>query len=282
LSGANPHPISCVAAVAALLTASSAAGQPRPLPIETPEGVGAGNVRVQAGVDYARDVRFTLSGLRGNLWRIALIGVDVGLGDIADLEISGGLRDHLAITSRMPAPLSGVLELSDPDSTGAFDDIIMGTKITILHERAGSPGVAVRLATRLPNAKHPSGLGQDTTDFFVSGIVAQSIAETRIIGNLGVGVLGDPLQGDRRVRSWLYGLSAARVVASDIEAVAGLDGRTGPTQPGLESRAVAWIGVARTRGALRLEVDLTVGLTDRDGNVGFATTAGFTFHAFNP
>ena len=198
------------------------------------------------------------------------------------MEISGGLRDQLAITSRMPAPLSSVLQLNDPASTGAFDDLVMGTKITLLHERAGAPGVAVRLATRLPNAKHPSGLGQDTTDFFASGIVTQSIAETHIVANLGIGVLGDPLQGDRRVRSWVYGLAAARVVAPEIEAVAGIDGRTGPVQPGLESRAIARVGVARSRGGLRLEAHLTFGLTDRDGNVGFAAAAAYTFHAFNP
>src|SRR5262249_50039884 len=231
---------------------------------------------------YARDARFTLSGLEGQLWRVALISLDAGLSDVADLELSGGFRDHLAITSRMPAALSNVLRLSDPDSTGAFDDILIGTKVSVLREQAGVPGIAVRVLTRLPNAKHPSGLGQDTTDFFASAIVAHTLASALVVGSAGVGVLGDPLQGNRRVPSFLYGLAVTRSLAPGVDAVAGFDGRTGRAEPGLESRAIARVGVARTRGAVCLEADLTSGLTDRDGNIGFAVSATFTFHGFNP
>jgi hypothetical protein len=265
-----------------VLVTSEAGGQQRPLPTEAPEGVGTGNVRLQAGVDYTRDVRYTLSGLQGNLWRIALLRLDVGLSDIADFELSGGLRDHLAITSITPAPLSGALQLSDPASTGAFDDIIIGTKIRLLAEQSGRPGFAVRLATRLPNAKHPSGLGQDTTDFFGTVIASQSISEIRFIESLGLGILGDPLQGTRHVKSFLFGASATRVVGVGVDATVGIDGRTGPDEPGLESRAIARAGVARTQGPTRIEADLTLGLTKRDGNVGFAVNASFRFHAFNP
>src|ERR1700730_1921636 len=74
------------------------AAQQRPLPTEMPNGVGAGNVAVQLGVDYARDVRFPLSGLEGNLARVGLVRFDVGLSDIADLDLSGGVRDRLMIT----------------------------------------------------------------------------------------------------------------------------------------------------------------------------------------
>jgi hypothetical protein len=269
-------------ALIVLIVTSSAAGQQRPLPLETPEGVGAGNVRLQAGVDYTHDARFTLSGLQGNLWRVALIGVDVGLSDIADLELSGGLRDHLGITSRTPAALSDALQLTDPTSTGAFDDIVIGTKLALLREQAGRPGVGIRVATRLPNAKHPSGLGQDTTDFFSSVIVSQSFGGTRVIGNVGLGLLGDPLQGNRRVKSLLYAVSGTRTVAAGGDAIAGVDGRTGPAEPGLESRAIARAGVARAQGAALLKAEVTFGLTSRDGNFGFAASASFTFHAFNP
>jgi len=264
------------------LAISPAAAQQRPLSIEEPEGVGAGNVRLQAGVDYARDARFTLSGLGGNLWRFALLKVVVGVSRIADVELSGGLRDHLSIASATPAPLSGALQLMDPTSTGAFDDIIIGTKVRLLAEQPGRPGLAVRVATRLPNAKHPSGLGQDTTDFFSTLIASQSVKETRFIENLGIGILGDPLQGHRHINSFIFGASVMRTVAAGVEAIAGVDGRTGPDEPGLEARAIARAGVARTQGPTRIELDLTLGLTNRDGNVGFVVNASFRFHAFNP
>src|SRR5580704_16643783 len=121
--------------------APTALGQQRPLPAEGVDGVGAGNVALQVGADYASDVQFTLSGLQGNLWRVGLVRIDVGLSQIADFELSGGLRDRLAITSTKPAVLSGLLRLSDPTSTSAFDDIIVGTRIRVWADAADRPGV---------------------------------------------------------------------------------------------------------------------------------------------
>jgi hypothetical protein len=272
----------CCVAVSFILAGANvrpAGAQQRPIPIEAIEGAGAGNVTLQTSVDYTRDARFTLSGLEGNLWRVGLFRIDVGLSSIADFEISGGPRDHLQILSKTPAVLSGRLRLTNPTSTGAFDDFIVGTKIRLLGERSGMPGVAFRVATRLPNAKHPSGLGQDTTDFYSSLLVGQSVSATHITGNVGVGVLGDPLRGNRHVESLLYGVELTRQVVH-AALVAGIDGRTGPMQPGLESRAIGRAGAVWRRGPAHLELDGTMGLTTRDGNVGVALTAGFTFHAF--
>jgi hypothetical protein len=265
------------------INANPVLAQQRPLPIETVEGPGTGNVVLQTSVDYTRAARFTLSGLEGNLWRVALVRIDVGLSSIADFELTGGLRDHLTITSRTPAVLSDLVQLTDPSSTGAFDDIIVGTKIRLLAEQSGTPGVAVRVATRLPNAKHPSGLGQDTTDFYSSLIVGQSISDTHVTGNLGVGILGDPLHGNRHVGSLLYGVALShKVMADRATLIVGLDGRTGPAEPGLESRAIARVGAQWTHGPARVELDGTLGLTNRDGNLGMALTVGYTFHAFTP
>lgn len=274
-----------LAASTLILTIAPARGaiaQPRPLPTAGVEGAGAGNVTLETTVDYSRDVRYTLSGLEGNLWRFGLIRIDVGLSPIADFELSGGLRDHLAITSRAPAVLSNLLQLSDPSSTGAFDDIIVATRIRLLSERPNAPGLAVRFGTRLPNAKHPSGLGQDTTDFYGSLIVGQTVSQAHVTANVGFGVLGDPLRGDRRVGSFLYGAAFGGPIASHVSLVAGADGRTGPMEPGLESRAVARAGLVFTRGPMRVELDGTRGLTVRDGRFGAALSVGYTFHAFTP
>ena len=260
----------------------SAAAQPRPLPIATVEGAGAGNVALETSVDYTSDVLYTLSGLGGDLWRVGLIRIDVGLSPIADFELSGGLRDHLSIKARVPAPLSGLLQLSDPTSTSAFDDIVVATKIRLRPERPDAPGFAVRFGTRLPNAKHPSGLGQDTTDFYSSLIIGQPIARANITGNAGFGVLGDPLRGDRRVGSFLYGFAIRGPIASRVALVAGVDGRTGPTEPGLESRAIARVGLEWAQGPVRVELDGTRGLTVPDGRLGAAFTVGYAFHAFTP
>lgn len=268
--------------IALVIRAVPATAQQRPLPIESAEGVGAGNVAVSIGLDYTRDTMFTLSGLKGNLWRLALIRFDVGLSSGADFELSGGLRDHLSITSRTAGILSGQLRLSNPMATGAFDDIVVGTKIRLVEATANRPSVAVRVATRLPNAKHPSGLGQDTMDFYGAVAVSNARPQTRLTGNVGIGVLGDPLQGNRHVNSFLYGASASRQVQKHVDLVAGVDGRTGPLEPGLESRAIGRAGFGWTKGSARVELCTTLGLTRRDGNVGFALNAVFALRAFTP
>jgi hypothetical protein len=268
-------------ALAVVVNASVVFGQDRPLPNEPLNGVGDGNVAVQIGADYTRDVQYPLSGLDGNLWRIALVQIDVGLSSIADFELSGGLRDRLEITSMTPAVLSGLLRLSNPNSTSAFDDIIVGTHVRVLADADDRPGFGFRIATRLPNSKHPSGLGQNTTDFFGSLIAEHTMAGTRVNGNLGLGILGDPLEGNRRINSLLYGATLTRPLADRLEVVADLAGRTGPSEPGLEPRAIAKGGVAWTREATRLELDATWGLTERDGSIGAAVSARFAFHAFN-
>jgi hypothetical protein len=260
----------------------SASAQPRPLPIATVEGAGAGNVTLETSVDYTRDAFYTLSGLGGDLRRLGLIRIDVGLSSIADFELSGGLRDHLSIKVRVPAALSGLLQLSDPTSTSAFDDIVVATKIRLRAERPEAPGFAVRFGTRLPNAKHSSGLGQDTTDFYSSLIIGQPISRAHIAGNAGFGALGDPLRGDRRVGSFLYGVMIRGPIASRVTLVAGVDGRTGPMEPGLESRAIARAGIEWTRGPVRVELDGTRGLTVPDGHLGAVFTVGYAFHAFTP
>jgi len=72
------------------------------------------------------------------------------------------------------------------------------------------------------------------------------------------------------------------VITSRTAVIAGVDGRTGPPEPALESRAIARTGIAWTRGPLRLEAGGTLGLTAPDGRVGFALNATVRFHAFTP
>jgi len=196
--------------------------------------------------------------------------------------MSAGLRDHLTITSTTPAVLSDQLHLSNPTATDSFDDLVVGTKVRVRDEQAGPPGVAFDVATRLPNAKHGSGLGQDSMDFYARLLVAQPTPVVHVTINVGLGVLGDPLQGNRHVQSVLYGAELSRPLTRQLAVVVGADGRTGPSQPGLEPRAIGRGGVAWTEGAARIEVNGTVGLTSRDGNLGVAVKAIVGLHAFTP
>ena len=140
----------------ALTHALSAIAQQRPAETQDPETLGTGHVLVEAGVSYGHDEYYTLSGLRGNLWQLPVIGLDIGLSPIADLQITGGPYDRLSVTDRRAAPLESLAPATG-GTTHDVDDLTIGTKIRLVPETAGRPGIGFRFSVRLPNAKHKRG-----------------------------------------------------------------------------------------------------------------------------
>ena len=186
-------------AILLLLSALStdAWAQQRPLVTEDPETVGTGNILIEGGFDVQREVVYPASGLTGNLLRLPTVGVSFGFSSILELQVDGGFYNRLNITSIEPAPLSDKLELTG-DETHDIEDIVVATKIRVVSEAPGRPGFGVRLATKLPMAGNESGLGLDTMDFYVSGLFGKTVSSVRIVGNFGLGILSDPVEGDRQ------------------------------------------------------------------------------------
>ncbi len=264
--------------------ATPASAQQRPLVTEDPETVGSGLVLIEGGFDYADDVLYPVSGLEGDLIRVPTLGVSFGLSSIAELQIDGGLFNHLSISSRHPAPLSGMLTVTG-DSTHDVEDLVIGTKVKILAEAPGRPSFGLRFATRLPNASNESGLGLDTTDFYWTGLIGKTTRSVRIVGNIGLGILGDPTRGDRQNDVLLYGLSLARAVKQGVEIVGEINGRAntrgGEPPPGTDSRATVRIGGRITTGTVRLDGALLFGMTSRDPKFGVTVGATWVFRGFN-
>jgi len=270
-----------LAALALLHT--SAFAQQRPLVTEDPEPIGEGRVLIEGGFDYGRSVSYPASGLAGHLLRLPLIGVSVGISSIAEIQIDGGLHNRLNITSRDVAPLSDMVTATG-DSTSSVEDIVVGTKIRIAGETASRPSFGVRLATRLPNASNESGLGLDTTDFFASVLAAKTVQSVRIVGNVGMGILGDPTRGDQQNDVLTYGISFARALTQAAEVVGEVNGhvstRSGTPPPGTESRGVARFGGRYTLGGWRADVALLFGTTSRDPSFGIGGGFTYVFTAF--
>jgi hypothetical protein len=263
--------------------ARPAAAQQRPLVTEDPEPIGAGRVLIEGGIDVAHSQEYPVSGLKGNLIRFPLIGISVGLSSIAELQIDGGVYNRLNITNRFPAPLSSELTVTG-SSTHDVEDTVVATKIRLMSEAGGRPALGIRFATKLPNASNESGLGLDTTDFFATLLGAKTIESIRVVGNLGVGILGDPTNGNRQNDVLMYGLSFARAITQEAELVGEINGRastrSGGPLPGTESRSILRLGSRYTRGMLRVDAGVFFGLTTVDPTIG--ATLGFTyvFNAF--
>jgi hypothetical protein len=157
--------------------------------------------------------------------------------------------------------------------------MVVGTKVRLLSEGAKRPSIALRSATRLPMASNESGLGLDTMDFYSLLLVAKTVESVRVVGNIGLGILGDPTRGDRQNDVLMYGLSFARAISQKAEIVGEINGRKdtrlGDPPPGTESRGMARFGARYTVGTWRADAALLFGITSFDPSVG--VTAGFTY-----
>jgi Putative MetA-pathway of phenol degradation len=270
--------------VVCLFTASAALAQQRPLVTEDPETIGGGRILTEFGFEHGWDQFFPASGLTGDLLRVPIVGVSVGLSSIAELQVDWGFYQRLAITNREPAPLAFKLEVDD-DETSDVEDMVIATKLRFVSERGARPAFALRLGTKLPNASNESGLGLDTTDFFATLLVGRTAGSTRYVGNIGLGIFGDPLRGDRQSDMLLYGFSIAHALHEGFEVVGEINGRFQwaeefPT-PGAESRAVFRGGVRYTVGAGRIDGGLLFGATSRDPGIGIMFGYTHVFEAFS-
>ena len=269
----------------ALLAAAPAAAQQRPLVTEDPETIGSGNVLFEAGLDVQREIFYPVSGLEGDLLRFPVLGLSFGLSSIAELQIDGGLYNRLNVTSRQTAPLSSMLDFSG-DSTSDVEDVVVATKIRVLSETPGRPAFGLRFATKLPNASNENGLGLDTTDFYASLLFGKTVQSIRMVGNAGLGILGDPTRGDRQGDVLAYGFSVARAVRQGLEVVGEINGRYQPRDdtdapPGTDSRAAFRLGGRFTHRTVRIDGGLVLGLTSRDPSFGLTAGVTWVFHGFS-
>ncbi len=267
-----------------VLLPAVAAAQQRPLVTEDPEVVSQGQVLLELGFDQLWEQRYPASGLQGTLMRFPTFGVSIGVG-IAEIQVDGAAFQRLLVKERFDAPLAGMLDFSG-DRTTSVDDFTVGAKVRLLTEAPGRPALGVRFATKLPMARNERGLGRDTTDFYASLLVAKTIQSLRVVGNAGVGILGDPTRGDRQNDVLTYGLSLARALTQGSEVVGEINGRlhTGENDPapGTQSSAIVRGGLRFTKGPVRIDGGAILGLMDDDPR--FGVTAGLTwvFNAFTP
>jgi hypothetical protein len=260
------------------LAARGAFAQQRPLVTEDPETIGAGRVLLEGGVEYDHDAVYPVSGLTGNLLRVPQFGISIGASSIAEVQIDQASFSRLEITSRRPAPLSGLMTVTGTSTTDS-DDLIIGTKIRIAPEGTTRPAFGFRFATKLPNANNESGLGLDTTDFFASILAGKTVHSVRVVGNIGFAILGDPTNGNRQNDVVTYGVSLARAITNAAEVVGEVNGRantrSGGPLPGTESRSIVRMGLRYTTGGWRGDAAVLLGATNNDPGIG--VTAGFTY-----
>jgi len=269
--------------VLGLAAAQPAVAQQRPLKTEDPETIGSGRALIEAGIDYNRDVFLPVSGLRGNHVTMPAFGVSLGVSSIAEIQFDWGIYQKLSLTEQVAgAPLSKLLQL-DGDSTDDFGDIHIGAKVRLLSETARRPAIGTWFSTRLPNAGNESGLGKDVQDFSSALTIGKTVQSVRVVGNIGVLMIGRPTEAVAQDDLLIYGLSVARAISQNAEVVGEFVGRANFAKivtPGAEDRGLLRFGARYTKGAVRLDGGILLGLTSYDPEIGLTGGLTWVFDAF--
>lgn len=253
-------------------------GQQRPLQTDDAEPLQVGRVRASIGAEFLQSQRYPLSGLQGDLTRLGVTSIRVGVGEYAEFQISGVLQDVLSITNRTEPVVAPIIS---GDSTNAFGNMILGTKLKLVGEKGKRPAMAFKFAVELPNTNQASGLGNDQTEFYSSLLFKKHFGRSQILSELGFAILGSPIAAGRQADPLTYGIAAIVPVHRRLNLVAEVNGRQGPEgRIGNENKSQARAGIQFQTGAILWDLGGVAGLTRYDPKSGIVVGATYEFQAF--
>ncbi len=197
------------------------------------------------------------------------IGMSVGLGAVTELQVDSGYQ-WLAIERRDFAPLD--FRVHPGDHTSDVIDVTLAMKVRVLARARAAPAFGLRFATELPNASNESGLGLDTLNFVGTVLAAKTMRGVRLVGNAGVALLSDVLQGSLQHDAFVGSVSVAYALRPTVDLVGELAGRQvlfADRPPiGAEPRGQVRGAVRFTRGPWRADAGLVIGTTRQDPDLG--------------
>lgn len=246
---------------------SAVLAQDRPLKTEKTDTVPVGRIRTELGFDFEQNAVFRLSGLEGDLTRLAVVGLRLGAGKKVEIQLFWTAQQFLNVSRRFDAPNSPLLDFSG-NSTSDVGDLVMATKARFVDESGAIPAVGFRFGVQLPNGATERGLSTDETNFFGSLLVEKKLAHMTLVGNVGLAILGDPLSPGAQDDLLTYGLAAEYPVTPDISVLADWYGRAGPGGFGTEEQSRLRVGARINAAGLYWDAALLVGFLDTDPSTG--------------
>jgi len=252
--------------------------QQRPLVTEDVDIIPPGTVRLQAGVDFFQNAKFPASGLTGDLSRVGVIGVNVGLSPNVEFQISGVLQNFLSINSQTPNPPIQLGFGPGTNSTNDFGDFTLATKIKIKNESGAWPSVGFKFGVELPNSNQSRGIGLNQTNAFGSILLGKKFGTNgrlNTFGNMGLAILTAPTRLFTQNDVFTYGLGGIFRASKSINVVGEVNGRlntrpgTGPV--GTESQSQARMGMQFKVTGLQFDVAGIAGIGK------FSPRSGVTF-----
>ena len=265
------------ALLCALASGASARAQQRPLLTEDVDVLPPGTARVEAGIDFMQDVKFPASGLTGDLTRVGVVGVHIGLSPNVEFSIEGVAQNFLSINSRVPGAIP--LEIAaGANSTNDTGDFRLSTKIKLRNETRRGPSLGFKFGVELPNSNEARGIGLNNTNAFGTILFGKRFGpEGRLntFANLGLGIYTAPTQLFTQNDMLLYGAAGIFRVNKQVNIAAEVNGRAntrgGAAPLGTESQGEFRLGLQVRAAGLRFDAAGIKGLTD------FSPRSGVTF-----
>ena len=271
------------ACIAVLLLSSiaSVSAQQRPLLTEDVDIIAPGTIRIEAGIDFMQGANYSVSGLRGDLTRIGVIGINFGMGPNVEFQIEGVAQNYLSINSRGPSAIPLQL-LPGANSTNDTGDFTLSAKFKLRNETRRGPSLGFRFGVQLPNSSQGTGIGLNQTNAFGSILVGKKFGPDgrfNTFGNLGMAILTAPTELFSQNDVITYGLAGIYRINKQFSIAGEVNGRAN-TRPGngplgTESMAEARLGMQIRASGLRFDFAGIKGLTSFSPNSGF--TVGVTY-----
>ena len=268
--------------VLALITLSfTASAQQRPLITEDVDIIPPGTLRIEAGLDFMQSAKYPVSGLNGDLTRVGVIGVNIGMGPNIEFQIQGVAQNVLSINSRGPSAIPLNLAAGE-NSTHDTGDFTLWAKFKLRNETERGPSLGFRFGVGLPNSSQGTGIGLNQTNAYGQILVGKKFGQEgrfNTFGNLGIAILTAPTELFSQNDVFTYGAAGIFRINKQFSVAGEVNGRAN-TRPGngplgTESQSEARLGMQIRASGLRFDFAGTKGLTSFSPNSGF--TVGVTY-----
>lgn len=264
-----------------LCFASVAQAQQRPLLTEDVDIIPPGTIRIEAGIDFMQGAKYTVSGIRGDLTRVGVIGINFGMGPNVEFQIEGVAQNFVSINSRGPSAIP--LNLAPgANSTNDTGDFTISAKFKLRNETRRGPSLGFRFGVQLPNSSQGTGIGLNQTNAYGQVLVGKKFGQDgrfNTFGNLGIAILTAPTELFSQNDVITYGAAGIFRVNKMFSIAGEVNGRAN-TRPGngplgTESQGEARLGMQIRASGLRFDFAGIKGLTSFSPNSGF--TVGVTY-----
>ncbi len=205
-----------------------------------------GAAEFHLGFSYADRLRtpFQRSDRDRRVAEVPSLALNLGLGERVEGEL---YYDYLYLKEK-----GQKTEWGSGDLTVAF-------KVGLLRERSALPALALRVATKLPNADRGNGFGTDQTDFYVDLLAAKEWRAVSIFINAGLGILGNPYTGEQDdLMRYGIGLEVP-LVGKETRLLISAEGNVFGREYNYNNRGAFRAGIRQTLGRATLDFGGSVG-----------------------